>query len=84
MLRKFNRYDSKEKQIAFIDKHYTDQQLDEWLEALKAPEIGYDDEMETIGYEEYADEHYTPSSTARDYSPSNPWNAPGMCIHDFI
>lgn len=33
-------------------------------------------------YEE--DEHYTPSCTAGDYSPSNPWNAPGMSIHDFI
>jgi hypothetical protein len=30
------------------------------------------------------DGHYTPSSTNRDYSPSNPWDAPGMSIHDFI
>ncbi len=30
------------------------------------------------------DEPYTPSSTAGDYSPSNPWDAPGMIIHDFI
>ncbi len=30
------------------------------------------------------DEHYTPSATAGDYSPSNPWDAPGMSIHDFI
>ena len=27
---------------------------------------------------------YTPSATAGDYSPSSPWNAPGMSIHDFI
>ena len=27
---------------------------------------------------------YTPSATAGDYSPSNPWDAPGMSIHDFI
>lgn len=27
---------------------------------------------------------YTPSATAGDYSPSNPWNAPGMSIRDFI
>lgn len=26
----------------------------------------------------------TPSSTNGDYSPSCPWNAPGMSIHDFI
>lgn len=30
------------------------------------------------------DEHYTPSSTARDYGPGNPWDAPGMSIKDFI
>lgn len=39
-------------------------------------------------YEEYLDpdydSHYTPSATAGDYSPSNPWNAPGMSVHDFI
>ena len=28
--------------------------------------------------------HYTPSSTNGDYSPSNPWDAPGMSIRDFI
>ena len=28
--------------------------------------------------------HYSPSSTAGDYSPSNPWDAPGMSIKDFI
>ncbi len=31
----------------------------------------------------YEDE-YTPSATAGDYSPSCPWNAPGMSIRDFI
>ena len=30
------------------------------------------------------DEHYTPSATHGDYSPSNPWDAPGMSISDFI
>lgn len=28
--------------------------------------------------------HYTPSSTNGDYGPSNPWDAPGMSIRDFI
>lgn len=28
--------------------------------------------------------HHTPSSTNGDYSPSNPWDAPGMKISDFI
>lgn len=33
--------------------------------------------------EEY-DDDYTPSSTNGDYSPSNPWDAPGMKMSDFI
>ena len=41
---------------------------------------------ECAGYEEetHAEEHYTRSSSAGDYSPSCPWNAPGMSISDFI
>jgi hypothetical protein len=35
------------------------------------------------GFEE-EDEEYTPSSTGGDYSPSNPWDAPGMSVSDFI
>ena len=30
------------------------------------------------------DDDYIPSSTNGDYSPSNPWDAPGMKISDFI
>lgn len=30
------------------------------------------------------DEHHMRSSTDGDYSPSNPWDAPGMSISDFI
>ena len=30
------------------------------------------------------DDDYIPSSTNGDYSPSTPYNAPGMCIDDFI
>ena len=30
------------------------------------------------------EDEYTPSASAGDYSPSNPWNAPGMSIYDFI
>ena len=32
----------------------------------------------------YEEEEYTPSATHGDYSPSCPWNAPGMSINDFI
>ena len=34
--------------------------------------------------EYYGDDYYTPSATFRDYGPGNPWDAPGMSIHDFI
>lgn len=30
------------------------------------------------------DKEYMPSSTCGDYGPSHPWDAPGMCIKDFI
>ena len=32
----------------------------------------------------YNEEEYIPSATNGDYSPSNPWDAPGMSIKDFI
>lgn len=34
--------------------------------------------------EEEEEEEYVPSATNGDYSPSNPWDAPGMKISDFI
>ena len=34
--------------------------------------------------DEEDDDDYIPSSTNGDYSPSNPWDAPGMSIKDFI
>lgn len=48
-----------------------------------------DGEVDTTDYwvEEDSDEHhyhYTPSAENGDYSPSNPWDAPGMKISDFI
>lgn len=30
------------------------------------------------------EEDYVPSSENGDYSPSNPWDAPGMNVKDFI
>lgn len=32
----------------------------------------------------WEDEKYVPSAENGDYGPSNPWDAPGMSIHDFI
>ena len=46
----------------------------------------YPDPAETCTeYEERTEEEdRCPSSTMRDYGPSNPWDAPGMSIRDFI
>ena len=37
-----------------------------------------------LGVDVACDEEYIPSSTRRDYGPSNPWDAPGMSVKDFI
>ena len=47
------------------------------------------DDLENLDYElnhdeDEDEEDYTPSSTNGDYSPSNPWDAPGMKMSDFI
>ena len=39
-----------------------------------------DEELTARGYKD----DYIPSSTNGDYSPSHPWDAPGMKISDFI
>ncbi len=33
---------------------------------------------------DYETTEYCPSATNGDYSPSNPWDAPGMSVKDFI
>lgn len=82
LLRRFNRHETKEKQIAMVDKYYSDWEIDEWIDYLKnpEPEPEFEEEPECIDLEE----RYTPSCTAHDYSPLNPWDAPGMSISDFI
>lgn len=82
LLRRFNRYQSKEEQIAEADKYYSDQEIDEWIEELKNPKEEAPEFEETPEFIE-EEQRYT-SCTARDYSPSNPWDAPGMSIRDFI
>lgn len=84
LLRKVNRYDSKEKQLAMMDKYYSNEQLEDYIQHFNdpIPEKSYEEDIE----DEYLsdDDFYTPSCTCRDYGPSNPWDAPGMSIHDFI
>ena len=48
-----------------------------------------DSEVEYFGldmeqYRDAANRDAAPSSTGSDYSPSNPWDAPGMSVSDFI
>ena len=43
-----------------------------------------EDDEDEWGEPDWDDEDYVPSSTRGDYSPSNPWDAPGMKISDFI
>lgn len=40
--------------------------------------------VERIAARAENDEQYVRSSTNGDYSPSNPWDAPGMSASDFI
>ena len=44
-----------------------------------------EDELREMGaFDNLNDDDYIPSSTNGDYSPRNPWDAPGMKISDFI
>ena len=44
-----------------------------------------EDELREMGaFDNLYDEEYTPSAENGDYSPSNPWDAPGMSMKDFI
>ena len=52
---------------------FTKEEIEAWLEKK------YWDDYYYAG-----DDYYTPSATAGDYSPSCPWNAPGMSVSDFI
>ena len=54
----------------------TENEEEECAKGCKEYEEGKPSCMEDYGY-------YT-SSTGGDYSPSNPWDAPGMSIKDFI
>jgi hypothetical protein len=43
------------------------------------------DDLDNLDYEMAEDDdEYTPSASNGDYSPSNPWDAPGMSVRDFI
>lgn len=72
--------------ITWIWEHTENHGIDAYKSALK--KVGYtnDEIIEELLSCNFDDEHddYCPSSTNGDYSPSNPWDAPGMSIRDFI
>lgn len=81
--------------VRTVNKHMTKEQDIELYEGLTDAELidyiehFYDPEPE-IDWDEFCkdeaefEERYTPCAANRDYGPSNPWDAPGMSIHDFI
>lgn len=82
LVRTVNKYMSKECDLELYE-NLTNEELIDYIEYF------YDPQPET-NWEEFCEEeveyeeHYTPCATNRDYGPSNPWDAPGMSIHDFI
>lgn len=63
--------------IEYIEHFYDPEPETDWDEFCKK-----EAELDKEWYD--YDRYYTPSATYGDYSPSCPWKAPGMSIHDFI
>ena len=100
LLRKFNRYTTKEKKIEevkmyFADGYMTDESLQEWIDGLKEDLAKSPEQLEAEAEEfrkvlEEADakeakmEMEYLKKRDKEYGPSNPWDAPGMSINDFI
>ena len=73
----------------YVDANNIDEANDKFYHQLNHGEIDFSDGCLTdskINIEEDTDwdEDYIPSATRGDYSPSNPWDAPGMSIKDFL
>lgn len=80
--RTINKNMSKERDIELYDE-CPDTDLIEYIEHFYDPEP----EIDWDGFcrdEAELDAYYTPCATNRDYGPSNPWDAPGMSVRDFI
>lgn len=83
------------KDALFIEENYPDHEYALLCDFYNSPfilededEVEYLEKIKEVGglvvYKPIYRGHYTPSSTNGDYSPSNPWDAPGMSIRDFI
>ena len=64
-------FDKEEVEMALEHIGFTEEEIAEEL-------------ADSIFAEDEDDEEYTPSASNGDYSPSNPWDAPGHRISDFI
>ncbi|MEE1084957.1 MAG: hypothetical protein UH850_14620 [Paludibacteraceae bacterium] len=66
--------------VVLVDCMVVNEKTDEFEHVYRWFEVpeGFEDE------EDFDIEDYTPSAENGDYSPSNPWDAPGMSISDFI
>lgn len=100
LLRKVgNTYQTKEKQIEdvnrYLEKGYmTDESLQEWIDFLKEELSKSPEQVEAEVKEhierlcelaaEQARQEMESDMDDKEYGPSNPWDAPGMCISDFI
>ncbi|MGE4353534.1 MAG: hypothetical protein AB7D36_05570 [Oscillospiraceae bacterium] len=81
-----------ETQTRRVKPHVTIEQAKEILRNLRdnddigcdAWTLWNDEDIISALYPYDDEEHYTPSSTYGDYGPSNPWDAPGMSVRDFI
>jgi hypothetical protein len=83
LLRTVNRYDSKDAQMEDFEKYISNDQLIDYIYHFHDPQPEWD--CESLGESDYDDDHTLYSScTAGDYGPSNPWDAPGMSVYDFI
>ena len=85
LLRTVNKYEPKEKQLQYYSTLSNDELID-YITHFHDPQPDmddiWDDAWEYSEYDFYG--NYCPSCTNGDYSPGNPWDAPGMSIHDFI
>ena len=82
LVRTVNKHMSKERDLELYE-NLTNAELIDYIEHFYDPQPETNWE-EFCGAEAEYEGYYTPSATNRDYGPSNPWNAPGMSIHDFI
>jgi hypothetical protein len=73
----------------YINTWLGDAGMDDWDEEEEIERLYHDaseNELRKMGAFDnlHDDEEYIPSSENGDYSPSDPWNAPGMKMSDFI